>query len=70
VIKDIQYKVNINTLDRIENNVSVSLNDIAKISLRLTIPLVIDRYNDNRTTGSVILIDEATNNTVAAGMIM
>jgi sulfate adenylyltransferase subunit 1 len=70
VIKNIQHKININTLDKIEGDISISLNDIAKISLRLTNPLVIDKYAKNRITGSVILIDEATNNTVAAGMIM
>jgi sulfate adenylyltransferase subunit 1 len=70
VIKDIQYKVNINTLEKIETDKAIGLNDIAKISLRTTAPLSIDKYNMNRYTGSIILIDEATNVTVGAGMIV
>jgi sulfate adenylyltransferase subunit 1 len=70
VIKDIQYKVNINTLEKIENDKAIGLNDIAKISLKTTAPLAIDKYNKNRYTGSIILIDEASNVTVGAGMIV
>jgi sulfate adenylyltransferase subunit 1 len=70
VIKDIQYKVNINTLEKIENDKVIGLNDIAKISLKTTAPLAIDKYNKNRYTGSIILIDEASNVTVGAGMIV
>jgi len=70
VVKDIQYKVNINTLEKIEGDKAIGLNDIAKISLKTTAPLSIDKYNKNRYTGSVILIDEATNVTVGAGMIV
>jgi sulfate adenylyltransferase subunit 1 len=70
VVKDIQYKVNINTLEKIEDDKAIGLNDIARISLRTTAPLSIDKYNKNRYTGSIILIDEATNVTVGAGMIV
>ncbi len=70
VVKDIQYKVNINTLEKIEGDKAIGLNDIAKISIRTTAPLSIDKYNKNRFTGSIILIDEATNVTVGAGMIV
>ncbi len=70
VIKDIQYKVNINTLEKIKDDKTISLNDIACITLRTTTPLIIDKYNKNRNTGSLILIDEATNVTVGAGMII
>lgn len=70
VVKDIQYKVNINTLEKIEGDKAIGLNDIAKISLKTTAPLSIDKYNKNRYTGSIILIDEATNVTVGAGMIV
>jgi sulfate adenylyltransferase subunit 1 len=70
VIKDIQYKVNINTLEKIENDKAIGLNDIAKISLKTTAPLAIDKYSKNRFTGSIILIDEASNVTVGAGMIV
>ena len=70
MIKDIQYKVDINTLHRLEDDKEIKCNDIAKVTLRVTQPLFADQYKDNRSTGSVIIIDEATNNTVGAGMIV
>lgn len=70
VIKEIQYKVNINTLHRIEDDKDIKMNDIARVQLRTTKPLLVDPYRRNRNTGSLILIDEATNETVAAGMII
>ena len=70
VVKDIQYKVNINTLEKIEDDKSIGLNDIAKITVRTTAPITVDKYKKNRNTGSLILIDEATNVTVGAGMII
>lgn len=70
IIKEIRYKVDINTLHRIENDKQIGMNDIARISVRTTQPLFFDRYGRNRYTGSVILIDEATNATVGAGMIV
>ncbi len=70
VVKDVQYKVNINTLEQIEEDKTVGLNDIARLTLRTTAPIVIDKYKQNRTTGSLILVDEATNVTVGAGMIV
>jgi len=70
VVRDVKYKVNINTLHRIEDDLEVRLNDIARVQLRTTEPLFFDRYSRNRETGSIILIDEQTNNTVAAGMII
>lgn len=70
VVKDIQYKVNINTLEKIESDKSIGLNDIARITLRTTSPIAIDKYGKNRNTGSLILIDEATNVTVGAAMII
>lgn len=70
MIKDVQYKMDINTLDKEEKDLSVGMNDIARISVRTTKPLFFDAYNVNRMTGSVILIDEATNETVAAGMLL
>lgn len=69
MIKDILYKVNINTLHRMEDDKEIGMNDIARVRLRTTKPLFVDDYNDNRNTGSIILIDEATHETVAAGMI-
>ncbi len=70
IIKDIQYKIDINTLHRIENDKEIGMNDIARVSLRVTIPLLYDSYSKNRFTGSLILIDEGTKETVAAGMII
>ncbi len=70
MIKEILYKVDINTLHRMEDDKNISGNDIARVKLRTTRPLLVDEYNENRNTGSIILIDEATNETVAAGMII
>jgi sulfate adenylyltransferase subunit 1 len=70
VIKEILYKVNVNNLHRIEDDKVISANDICRVSIRTTQPLLFDKYNRNRSTGSVIIIDEATNNTVGAGMII
>ncbi len=69
MVTDVHYKMNINTLEKNEDDREVGMNDIAKISLRVTKPLHIDAYIQNRITGSVILVDEGTNETVAAGMI-
>jgi len=70
IIKDIKYKMNINTLSRLTDNKTIGLNDIGRVSLRTTEPLFFDSYRRNRTTGSLILIDEATNVTVGACMII
>jgi sulfate adenylyltransferase subunit 1 len=70
IIKEIQYKVDINTLHRLEEDKNIGMNDIARIRIRSTQPLFYDRYSRNRITGSIILIDEATNTTVGAGMII
>ncbi|MEO7716391.1 MAG: sulfate adenylyltransferase subunit CysN [Capsulimonas sp.] len=70
IVKDIQYKLNISNMERITDDNDVNMNDIARITLRTTQPLVFDKYARNRITGSVILIDEATNTTVGAGMIV
>ena len=69
LVKSVAYKVNVNTLERVEADKTVGLNEIARMTLRTTQPLFFDMYNRNRNTGSLILIDEATNETVAAGMI-
>lgn len=70
IIKEIKYKLNINTLQRIEDDLELGLNDIGRVSIRTTVPLFFDSYRKNRITGSIILVDEATNETVAAGMIV
>lgn len=69
VIKEVKYKMDINTLQRITDDKNIKMNDIAKISIRTTVPLLFDSYRRNRVTGSLILIDEITNETVGAGMI-
>ena len=70
IIKDVKYKMDINTLHRNEEDKEIGLNDIGRISIRTTKPLFFDSYRRNRNTGSIILVDEATNETVAAGMII
>ena len=70
IVKEVKYKMNINTLQKEEGDQSIGLNDIGRISLRTTVPLFFDGYRKNRATGSLILIDEATNNTVGACMVV
>lgn len=70
VVKEIRYRLDINTLHRDLENKQIKMNDIARIAIRTTKPLFADAYRKNRITGSVILIDEHTNNTVGAGMII
>jgi sulfate adenylyltransferase subunit 1 len=70
IIQDVKYHVDINTLHKIEGVTGFSMNDIGRISLRTAVPLIHDSYRRNRTTGSFILIDPGTNETVAAGMIV
>lgn len=70
IVKEVKYKMNINTLHRIEDDKVINTNDIARITLRTTKPLLFDDYLRNRSTGSLILIDEATNETVGAAMII
>jgi sulfate adenylyltransferase subunit 1 len=70
MIKEVLYKIDINTYSRDEENKELKMNDIARIKVRTTRPLMIDEYRDNRITGSFVLIDDTTHETVAAGMIM
>ncbi len=70
IIKEIKYKIDVNSLHRIVNEKEIHLNDIARVTIRSTKPLFVDSYRRNRNTGSIILVDEATNETVAAGMII
>ncbi len=70
VLKEIQYKLDINSLTRVENVEQLQMNDIARVKLRTAQPLFFDSYRKNRITGSLILVDEGTNETVAAGMIV
>ncbi|MCB0517448.1 MAG: sulfate adenylyltransferase subunit CysN [Lewinellaceae bacterium] len=70
LVQDIQYKMDVNTLHRNLEDKTVRMNDIARIKIRTTKPLFVDPYRQNRITGSVILVDEGTNETVGAGMVI
>ena len=70
MVKEIKYKVDVNTLNRIEDGQELKMNEIARVSIRTTKPLFFDSYRKNRQTGSLILIEEGTNNTVGVGMIV
>ena len=70
VVKEVTYKMDINTLHKVEGDKTIGMNDIGRVKLRTTVPLAMDIYQRNRITGSLILIDESTNETVAAGMIV
>ncbi len=70
VVRDIRYKMDVNTLHRDLEDKTIAMNDIARIAVRTTQPLFVDPYRKNRITGSVILIDEVTNRTVAGGMVV
>jgi bifunctional enzyme CysN/CysC len=70
VVKDLQYQLDVNTLHRYEDAVGLSLNEIGRVSLRTTQPLLFDEYRRNRSTGSFILVDESSHTTVGAGMIL
>ncbi|MDA0194372.1 MAG: sulfate adenylyltransferase subunit CysN [Bacteroidetes bacterium] len=70
MITEIIYKLDVNTLHRNEEDKEIRMNDISRVKIRTTRPLLADTYNRNRFTGSIILVDDATNETVAAGMII
>jgi bifunctional enzyme CysN/CysC len=70
LVRDLQYRLDVNTLHRDQEAAQLVLNDIGRIDLRTTVPLLFDEYRSNRATGSFVLVDEATNSTVAAGMIL
>ena len=70
MVTNVVYKMDIDRLERNYEDKNVQMNDIARITIKSTSPLFFDSYRNNRNTGSVILIDEATNETVAAGMII
>ena len=69
IVNDLQYKININTLRKIEDDKEFEMNEIGRVSIRTSAPIYFDSYENNRTTGSFILVDDMTNETVAAGMI-
>jgi sulfate adenylyltransferase subunit 1 len=70
IIQEVKYQVDVNTLHKNEAVESLSINEIGRLTLRTAVPLVHDSYRRNRITGSFILIDPGTNETVAAGMIV
>ena len=70
MVTDLQYRLDVNTLHRDEAADALELNEIGRVGLRVTQPLFYDEYRRNRTTGSFILVDEASNATVGAGMIL
>ncbi len=70
IVSEIRYKVDINTLHKIEDDTTLELNEIGRIVIRTSSPLFYDPYSRNRNTGSFVLIDEKTNETVGAGMII
>jgi bifunctional enzyme CysN/CysC len=70
LVQELHYRLDVNTLHRDETAETLGLNEIGRVSLRTTVPLFVDEYRRNRFTGSFILVDEATNATVAAGMIL
>jgi bifunctional enzyme CysN/CysC len=69
IVRDLQYRLDVNTLHRDESAEALALNEIGRVSLRVTQPLFCDPYSRNRLTGGLILIDEATSATVGAAMI-
>jgi len=70
IVKDLEYRIDVNTLHRDTTAGSLGLNDIGRVKLRTTVPLFLDAYTDNRETGSFILVDEQTNKTVGACLVL
>lgn len=69
-VQDIAYRLDVNTLHRDESQGALTMNDIGRVSLRTAVPLFVDEYRRNRATGSFILVDESSHETVGAGMII
>jgi bifunctional enzyme CysN/CysC len=70
IVDQLHYRVDVTTLHRELEATELGLNDIGRVVLRTSAPLLVDPYRRNRTTGGFILVDEATNNTVGAGMVI
>jgi bifunctional enzyme CysN/CysC len=70
IVRDLHYRLDVNTLHRDDTAGGLSLNEIGRVRLRTTVPLLADDYRRNRTTGGFIVIDEQSNRTVGAGMIV
>ena len=69
LVKDLQYRLDVNSLHRDESASTLGLNEIGRVRMRATQPLFMDPYSRNRATGGFVLVDESTNRTVAAGMV-
>ncbi|MBM7075116.1 sulfate adenylyltransferase subunit 1 [Micromonospora humida] len=70
IVRELHYRLDVNTLHRDETSTALALNEIGRIRLRTTVPLLVDDYHRNRTTGGFVIIDETTNRTVGAGMVI
>jgi sulfate adenylyltransferase subunit 1 len=70
IVKEVNYKIDINSLEKNYGDKQIGLNEIAEVILRTTQPLFYDSYRKNRITGSLVLVDEGTNETICAGMIV
>jgi sulfate adenylyltransferase subunit 1 len=70
IVKSVNYRMNINNLEHDFENTSINMNDIADINIKTSKPIFFDSYKKNNITGSIIFIDEGTNETIAAGMII
>ena len=70
IIKSVHYRMNINTLEQDIDNTDVKMNDIAHITIKTSKPVFFDSYKKNNITGSMIFLDEGTNETMAAGMVV
>ena len=68
-ITEVLYRIDINTLHRVEDDVTIGVNDMARVRIKTASPLLIDGYKENRSTGSFILVDPSTHLTVAAGVV-
>ena len=69
LVKELNYRIDVNSMHRDESVTHLSLNEIGRIRLRTTVPFFVDNYSSNRSTGAFILVDESTNKTVGAGVI-
>jgi bifunctional enzyme CysN/CysC len=69
-VQELQYRLDVNTLHRDEEHGSLAMNDVGRVTLRTALPLFVDEYRRNRVTGSFILVDEGTSETVGAGMVL
>ncbi len=70
IIKEVLYKVDVNTLNKMDGDKTIQMNDIGRVKIKTAKPLLYDAYKKNRETGAIILIDEGTNETIGAGMIL